>query len=351
MKSKKDSKFSSFMASFVPIITYMFKRILYMIPVMLIISFVLFLLMDMIPGDPALSFISPEEALNMTKEQLQATLNSIREQLGLVGPFHIRYGKWLLRLVTGDFGYSAVHKKAVTDVLPLYLNNTLQLNLLAYLFAFVLSIFVGIKSAVDRNSLFDKVSTVGSLVGISLPSFFIALLLIFLLVIKVQIFPFGGKVNPVLNYQPGTWEYFLDVIYHMTLPIIVITIMNMAGIVRFVKNSMLEVLKQDYIRTAKSKGLKDKVVIYRHAFRNTLVPLITLIGTSIPGLFTGAIVMENIFAWPGMGKLMNDSYTQRDTAVIMAVTIIIAIVTLISNLLVDISYAFVDPRIKVGDDI
>lgn len=310
----------------------------------------LFTLMEIVPGDPVYSFITPEEYLGMTSAEMTEYIEALRVQLGLVGPFHLRYFKWFFRLLSGDLGYSTALKKMIAPELPRYLYNTFLLNVGAYVLSFVIATYIGIKSAVKRHSFYDRFFTVFSLIGISLPSFFIALLLIFVFVIKIPLFPFGGRINPSLGYEPGTLKYNLDVLHHIMLPTIVITIGSMASIIRYVRNSMLEVLKQDYIRTAKAKGLNDKIVIYRHAFRNTLIPLVTLIGNSLPGLFSGAIIMERIFAWPGMGRLMNLAYQQRDRGLIVIVTLFFSVLMLMSNLIVDISYAFVDPRIKVGDD-
>lgn len=348
--TKRKNKIGAFIANLIPIIKYIIKRLIYMIPVILIISLVLFILMEIVPGDPVYSYITPEEHLGMSSAEMSQYIDLLRERLGLVGPFHVRYFKWLTRFISGDLGYSPALKTMVADELPRYLKNSFTLNIGAYIISFVIATYIGIKSAVKRHSLYDRFFTVFSLIGISIPSFFIALLLIFLFVIKIKIFPFSGRINPALGYAPGTWEYRLDVLHHIMLPTIVITIGSMASIIRYVRNSMLEVLKQDYIRTAKAKGLNDKIVIYRHAFRNALIPLVTLIGNSLPGLFGGAIIMERIFAWPGMGRLMNLAYQQRDRTLIVVVTLFFSALMLMSNLLVDISYAFVDPRIKVGDD-
>ncbi len=348
--TKRRNRLEAFIANLMPILRYILRRLLYMVPVLIIISLMLFFLMEIVPGDPVFSFIKPEEFLGMNTAQLNEYVEHLRVKLGLVGPFYVRYAKWFLRFLTGDLGYSTALKKMVADELPRYLFNSFLLNIGAFVLSFVIATYIGIKSAVKRHSFFDRFFTVFSLMGISLPSFFIALILIFIFVIKIPWFPFGGRINPALGHQPGTWAYNLDVLHHLALPTMVITIGSMASIIRYVRNSMLEVLKQDYIRTAKAKGLNDKIVIYRHAFRNALIPLVTLIGNSIPALFSGAIIMERIFAWPGMGRLMNLAYQQRDRTLIVVVTLFFSILMLLSNLLVDISYAFVDPRIKVGDD-
>lgn len=321
---------------------YILKRLLYMIPVMLVISLILFFIVTSMPGDPVMAYINPDTPMDKMPD-----LDALREQLGLVGPIHIRYIKWLFRLLQGDLGYSTAYRKAIVDLMPYYMKNTLLLNITAFILSFVFSIIVGIKSAVKRYSFFDNFFTVFSLFGISMPSFFISMIVIFLFVIIIPIFPFSGMVDPRATHTTFI-SYALDVIHHMTLPTLVICMSSVATLVRYIRNSMLEVLKQDYIRTARSKGLKDKVVIYRHAFRNVLIPIVTLIGIQIPGLFSGSLLVESVFGWPGIGKLMSEAYSQRDQQVILMSTLLFSILTLFSNLLVDIGYALVDPRVRVG---
>lgn len=331
----------SIFASVWPTIKYILRRLLYMVPVLFIISVILFVMVVNMPGNPALAYLDPEATGEM------ANLANIEEQLGLNAPIYIRYLKWVGNLLQGNFGYSSAFRKSISSLMPYYLRNTLMVNITAFILAFIFAIVIGIKCAVKRYSFFDNFFTVFSLFGISMPGFLMAMLLIFAFVIIIPIFPFSGMVDPRLTHT-NIWSYTLDVMYHMVLPVMVTTLGSIASTLRYVRNAMLEVLKADYIRTARAKGLKDKVVIYRHAFRNALIPVITLVGLSIPGLFSGSLIVEKIFTWPGIGYLMSFAYTNRDHQVILALNIIYAIITLVANLLVDIAYSFADPRVRVG---
>ena len=332
----------SLFAKIWPTTKYILKRLLYMIPVLFIISVILFFLVANMPGDPAMAYINPELPPDKMPD-----LNLIREQLGLNGPIYLRYIKWVGKMLSGDFGISSSFRKPISVLLPYYLRNTLLVNSVAFVLSFIFAIVIGIKCAVKRYSFFDNFFTVFSLFGISMPGFLMAMLLIFAFVIIVPIFPFSGMVNPRLTHT-NSWSLFLDIAHHLVLPVLVTTLGSIASLLRYVRNAMLEVLKQDYIRTARAKGLKDKVVIYRHAFRNALIPVITLVGLSMPGLFSGSLLVEKIFTWPGIGFLMSDAYRTRDHQVILTINIVYSVITLLANLIVDIGYSFADPRIRVG---
>lgn len=340
---RKNSRIQEFFANAMPMVRYLLKRLLYMIPVIIIISLVLFLIVEAMPGDPLTAYIDPEAPADRMPD-----LDLLRKELGLVGPLHERYGKWALRSLSGDFGFSTAFRKPVVELLPYYLKNSIFLNIFSFIIAFAISIVVGIKSAVKRFSKFDNFWTVFSIFGISMPGFLMAMILIFVFAIVLKWLPFSGMVDPRATYAAGSINYYLDLAHHMVLPVTVTCLGTIATLVRYIRNSMLEVLKMDYIRTARSKGLKDKVIIYRHAFRNALIPVITLVGFYIPALFGGSVIVEKIFVWPGIGNLLNQAYAQRDRQVILTITIFYAVLTLFANLLVDISYAFVDPRIRVG---
>ncbi len=235
--------------------------------------------------------------------------------------------------------------KPVKDVIGPYLKNTFILNIPVFILAFGISIPVGIHSAVKRYSIFDNFWTVFSLVGISIPSFFFALLLIYTFAVKIQILPINGMVEA--GSETSGFAYAVEVAQHMVLPGIVLTIASLASYVRYTRNGMLEVINQDYIRTARAKGLNEKVVIYKHGFRNALLPIVTLLGYSLIFLLSGSVITETVFNWPGMGRVLLESVTMRDYNLMMAVMMLYAILTLIGNLLADIGYALVDPRVKV----
>ncbi len=316
---------------------YIIRRLLHMIPVILIISIVIFGIVKMAPGDPVGTNLDPKA----TAEQRAAE----RARLGLDKPLPVQYWNWLTRSVKGDFGDSYIYKKPVSDVVPNFIWNTFLLNVVDFILAFLISIPIGIICAVKQYSKTDNFWTVFSIIGISMPSFFFGLLLIYIFSVKLNAFPINGMVTPGKNATG--WAHIKDVMHHIFLPALVLVIGSMASLVRYTRTSMLEVINQDYIRTARSKGLSEKVVIYKHAFRNALIPIMTIIGFWIPGLFSGAVILETTFVWPGIGNVMMDAISARDYNLIMALNMFFALLTLLGNLLADIGYALVDPRIKV----
>lgn len=322
---------------------YIVRRLLHLIPVILIITIILFGLLEIMPGDPVNAYLGLGS--NATVEQQQ----QIREQLGLDEPFHIRYIKWVGRTLTGDFGNSYKYREPVVDVIGTFIWNSFYLNVVAMVLAFAIAIPVGIKSAVKKYGAFDNFWTVFSLTGVSMPSFFFALLLIFFIAIPVKWLPLNGMRTTI--YMAKGYDSFgqevLDVLKHMILPVTVLTISSLASLTRYVRNSVIEVINQDYIRTARSKGLAEKVVIYKHAFRNALLPIVTLLGLYIPSLFGGSILLETVFIWPGIGNVLFTSIGDRDYSMLMAANTFYAVLMLAGNLLADVAYAFVDPRIRV----
>lgn len=328
----------NFFEKYGSLMKYIAKRVLMMIPLMLVISLMIFAMLEFMPGDPLNAFLDPEK-LTGSAEQIAAKRAHFTEVLGLNDPFPVRFVRWWGQLLRGEMGYSVIKGKPVVEFIGEHFKNTFNVNVYAFTIAFILSIIVGIKSAVKRNSIFDKSWTVFSIAGISLPSFFMAMLLIFAFSIKVRILPISGMEDP-MGIRP-TWQYYV-------LPVAVITLTSLASLIKYVRNSMLEVLKQDYIRTARAKGLGEKVVIYRHAFKNALIPIVTLLGFYIPALFGGSIIVEKIFVWPGIGSLMNDAYTFKDRSVLIVTLVFFAILTLLGNLMQDVGYSLVDPRIREG---
>lgn len=310
-----------------------------MIPVIFIISICIFGIIKLTPGNPVGSNLDPKA----TAEERQAEM----ERLGYDKPIPVQYYHWLKRSIHGNFGESYIYKKPVSAVISDFIWNSFILNVIVFILAFLISIPIGIVSAVKQYSKTDSFWTLFSLFGISMPSFFFGLLLIYAFAVKKQWFPINGMIDA--GSRTTGFARFLEVAHHMVLPAIVLTISSLAGLVRYTRNGMLDVLNQDYIRTARSKGLKDKVVIYRHAFRNALIPLVTLLGFQIPGLFSGAVILESIFGWPGIGRVMVDAINQRDYNLMMALMMFFSILTLIGNLLADVGYALVDPRVKVEE--
>lgn len=322
---------------------YLARRLLHLIPVIIIISIVIFGIIEIMPGNPVNAYLG--QGSKATPQQIQ----QITKVLGLDQPVHIRYLKWLGRTVKGDFGVSLKYRKPVKDVIGTYIWNSFLLNVVSLAIAFAIAIPVGIRSAVNKYGAFDNFWTVFSLTGVSMPSFFFALLLIFYIAIPVKWIPLNGMrtvIMAVKGYE-SKWAEILDIMKHMLLPVIVLTIISLASLTRYIRNSVIEVINQDYIRTARSKGLTEKVVIYKHAFRNALLPIVTLLGLYIPSLFGGSILLETVFIWPGIGNVLYTSILDRDYSMLMAANVFYALLTLAGNLLADISYALVDPRVKL----
>ncbi len=316
---------------------YIIRRILQMIPVMLGILLILFIILEMAPGTPASNMMNPKA----TPEQKAELI----EKLGLNRPWHERFISWIGEALKGNLGYSITHKKPVTAVMKDYMGATLLLSLVSLAISVLLGVPIGIISATKQYSFADNALTVFSLIGISIPSFFFGLLLLKNFAVDVQLFPLFGLENPLL-FNPTFWEKFKDISWHLVLPSIVLGLGSTASFMRYTRSSMLEVIKQDYIRTARAKGLKEKVVIYRHAFRNASIPIITLLGFQIPALLSGAVITESIFGLPGLGKISIEATMTRNYPLILGINAMLAFLTLIGALVADILYAVADPRIR-----
>lgn len=336
-KNKDKGKIIEVLAQTMPYFKYIGNRLLHLFPVVVIISIIIFGLIEMMPGDPVLAMINPETTASMTEVERIKYIDTMRVRLGYNKPIVTRYFIWWKDVLTGNFGYSVALNKPINEFIGFYIKNSFKVNIFGFVLAFLISIPIGIKSAVKKNTRYDKAVTVLTMVGISLPSFFVALLLVLLFSANLRILPFSGMKDP-RGIRP-------DIMYFI-LPVTVIVLSSLASLVRYVRNAMIEVLKADYVRTARAKGLSEKVVIYQHAFRNALIPVITIVGFYIPALFGGSIIVEKIFAWPGMGFLMNQSYAFKDRGVLATVLLFYAVLTLFANLFVDIGYAIVDPRIR-----
>ena len=316
---------------------YIIRRVLAMIPVLIGISLLVFLVFAMAPGDAITGVMDPHATA-----QSRAKL---RHELHLDKPKIVQYGYWIGGAIKGDLGQSTYYKEPVGRVINDYIWNSFYLALASTIASILLAIPIGVISATRQYSFFDSFFTVIALVGISVPSFFLGLLLMKSLSIDLSIFPISGMLTT--GSKATGFAKLGDYLYHMFLPFLVLTFTSIAGIMRYMRSSMLEVIRQDYVRTARAKGLKEKVVIYKHALRNALIPVITLLGFMIPGLFGGAIITEQIFGWPGIGPVQMLAVSNRDYPLLMGTTMLLAVLTLIGNLIADISYALVDPRIRL----
>lgn len=317
---------------------YIIRRLLNMIPIMLGITILIFFLLKLSPGDPLTMQMNPKMSIE-TKEAL-------REKYGFNDPVYVQYFKWLGRAVRLDLGESIQFAQPVTKVLNTYIWNTFLLAITSLILTYLIAIPLGIISATKQYSGFDIFVTVFALVGISMPVFFFALIMIKFFSVDLRILPISGMRTVGVEFT-GIGQV-LDIIKHMILPLVVYTLSGLAGLMKFTRSSMLEVIRQDYIRTARAKGLKEKVVIYKHAFRNALIPIVTFLGYALAGLFVGGIISEQIFVWPGIGKIYYQAINNRDYNLIIGYNVIIAFLVLIGNLIADVMYAVVDPRIRLS---
>lgn len=323
---------------------YILKRILYMFFVLFIMSFLLFFLYNLVPGDPARAEV---EAIRetATPEEYQFAYEAARERLGLDDPGLVRYGKWMKGLSQGDLGQSSVYNKPVRDIIMAPLRVTIFINIFVIILALGITIPLGISTAVRRNTAYDKAVQVLTIVGYSIPQFIFALLFIFAFSVKLGWFPVSGMATPNID---GSWWFLLkDKIWHLTLPVGVLLIASLGGVTRYVRAAMSDALSMDYIRTARAKGVKERVVIYSHAWRNALLPVITLIIGWIMTIFSGALVVESMFNLNGMGKFYIDALNRRDFDVALAIQMFYTVIALLGVLITDISYGLVDPRVRV----
>ncbi len=324
----------------IPYIVYILKRLVSLIPILIMISIIIFILINAMPGDPVKAMLDPQKTAAMTQSEKEAYIEAMTSLLGYDKPPVERYFIWMKdTFFKGEYGYSVRFNKPVNQIIGPHIARSFKINIIGFVLAFLISIPLGITAAVKKNKIFDKIVTVFTIIGISLPSFFLALLLIMLFVVKLNMFPFSGMSDP-RGIIPD-WKY-------LVMPVIVIVLTSLASLTRYIRSAMIEVLKADYVRTARAKGLSEKVVIYRHAFQNALIPVVTLIGMWIPALFGGSIVVEQIFAFPGMGYLLNQAYTYKDRAVLQTALIFFGLLTLLGNIFIDVGYMVVDPRIREG---
>jgi peptide/nickel transport system permease protein len=314
---------------------YILRRVLIAIPTLLVISFVIFAILSLAPGDPLAQFAVNPAIPESTREL-------IRIQFGLDQPWYVRYGRWLSQAAQGNFGWSFATRSPVSDIIGQRLPQTLQVVGLAYLIAIMIAIPIGIISAVRQYSLFDQVATFFSFVGFSVPSFFTGLILMLVFAINLKWFPIVYNTTLEVN----SWETFVQQVRQMFLPVTVLVVQQTAALTRFMRSSMLDNLPLDYVRTARAKGLADRVVVLRHVVSNSLIPVVTLIALGIPTIFAGAIITENLFRVNGLGALLITSIQNSDTPVVMALTFIFAILTVTFNLIADVMYGLLDPRVR-----
>lgn len=311
---------------------FLLKRFLILIPVFFGVTFLVFLLSNLAPGSPVDAMITPD----MNEAQIQ----DLTLRMGLDQPIAVQYAKWLGRMVRGDFGYSYRTKTAVTGVIGERIGPTLVLTGTVLILSIVLGVVLGVIAAYKPYTFWDYLASGISFVGSGVPSFFLALVLIYFFSVKLHLLPTGGM------YTNAATESLADLARHMVLPVIVLTMSISGGYIRQSRSAMLEVLGEEYVKMARARGIKERVVLLRHALRNAMLPIVTAIAMSIPFLVGGSVITEQVFGWPGMGSLMVISISNRDYPVIMGITVYITIAVLAVNVIVDILYALLDPKIR-----
>ena len=313
---------------------YIIKRVLQAIPLLIGVSIIGFSMMHLAPGGPlAVYTLNP----TITAQDIER----IKQVFGLDQPLHIQYFKWAYGIFTGNWGYTFFGGRPVLNVILERFPATLLLMGSGMSLAIILGMLIGILGAIRRYSIFDYLATSGAMVALSFPTFWFGLMTIFLFSLKLGWLPSGGM------YTLGGEEGILDILKHLILPTVVLALVLVAQWSRYSRSSFLEVIHQDYIRTAKSKGLSGGRILFRHAFPNAVAPLIALAGIQLPWLFSGALVTETIFGWPGMGRLFVDALTMKEYPVLMGMVMITAIFVIIGNLLADLMNALIDPRIRL----
>ncbi|MBE7680589.1 MULTISPECIES: ABC transporter permease [Paenibacillus] len=312
--------------------TYVIRRILIAVPVLFGITIINFVIINLAPGNPIDMYMTPD-----TPPEL---LELRKEQLGLNDPIIVQYFKWLGQLLVGNLGYSFSTSESVVSLIGERLGQTVLLGICALIIGLLIALPIGIMSAVRQNSKFDYLMTGLSFVGTSIPQFFLGLLCIYIFAVQLGWLPVGGTEDL------GGGGGLADRIRHLVLPSIALAVGIAGRKVRYIRASMLDVLKQDYLRTARAKGLKEFYVTNKHALRNALIPIITVVGMEIPMLFGGAVIVEQLFQWPGIGQLTIQSIMSRDYSTIMGLNLVAAMIVLAANLLTDIFYSVADPRIQ-----
>jgi peptide/nickel transport system permease protein len=318
---------------------YIFRRLLMIVPLFFFTTILVFTLIHLAPGDPVMIMFGT------STPYMKDIVKEMRETYGLDKPLYIQYFIWLSRVFRGDLGYSYLNTRKVIQMISERGWPTIELMVLALVFSVVISTVFGVFAAVKRHSIFDNLITTTAVLGRGMPNFWLAMNLILIFSIYLGWLPVFGRftVGAVFSSPFGYW---LDRIKHLILPVISLSAFQIAYFTRLIRSTMLDVLGQEYIITARAKGLKESVVIYKHALKNALLPVVTVVGIYIGSLMGGAAIIESLFAWPGMGRLLVNSTYRREYQVLMSLNMIIIFMVLVSNLITDVVYAYLDPRIK-----
>jgi len=318
--------------------TYLARRLLLALPLVWAVITLLFILVELSPGDAADKYFTPE-----TPPQVRAL---IEKKWGLDRPAHERYALMMRNLVTGDFGRSITQERPVMSIISEALPNSMVLSVITLLIVFLFGSAVGLVQAVRQYGLADNLLSGVTLFLYSMPDFWLSLMLMLVFSLKLGWLPPSGMVDAVMYDDLSALGKVWDRLQHLLLPGVALGIAYAAGIARYMRSSMLEVIGQDYVRTARAKGLSERAVVLRHALRNALIPIVTLLGLSLPGLFSGTVVVETIFAWPGMGRQIITAIFTQDVPVLTACFFFFALLVVLGNLIADVLYSLVDPRIR-----
>lgn len=314
--------------------TYIIRRLIQMIMVLLVVTIIVFLLVRLLPGDPILMYLTQQDVDQITMEQVAA----IKHDLGIDRPLIVQYFDWLGHVLRGDLGNSIINRQPVINDITVRLPKTMHLGILAFIFSIIVGIPLGIITAVRRGTWLDGLLTSLGNLGVTIPIFWLGILLIYFL---------GHRLNwlPIYGYAPPFENPLLN-LRQIIMPVICLSVPAIASAVRMTRSSMLEVLRQDYIRTAWSKGLRERSVVIKHALKNGLIPVVTLKGMTLAGIVGGSVLVETVFSIPGMGRLAVEGLFAQDYTIVQAVMLITGIVVLGSNLLIDLSYSWLDPRVR-----
>lgn len=313
------------------------RRTLIMIPQLIILSLLIFILAKLMPGDPLSGLVDP----NISPE----TIDALREKLGLNDPWHVQYVEWVKNMFQGDFGISYTYKLPVLYLIGQKANNTLLLSIFSVILSYSISIPLGMLAGRYNGSRLDKFVTLYNFISYAVPTFVLSLLMLWLFGYVLQWFPTSGSVD--LGIEPGTFKYFLNRVYHVILPAFTYALLSTVGTIQYLRNEVIDAKQQDYVRTARSKGVPVSKVYSKHIFRNSLLPIAAFLGYTITGLLGGSIFIETIFGYPGMGQLFISSISSRDYSVITVLVLMYGTLTLIGTLLSDIILSIVDPRIRI----
>ncbi|OGO32054.1 MAG: peptide ABC transporter [Chloroflexi bacterium RBG_16_56_11] len=316
--------------------TYIIRRLVQAFFVLIIVTLLVFLAMHLLPGDPILIFVSSGELKNTSSEEIEA----LRQQFGLDRPLLLQYVDWLAGVARGDFGISITHRRPVMDEISRRLPITFQLSALALVISTAIGLPAGVVCAVRRGKWVDTIVTVLANAGITIPVFWLGIMLIYLFALKMGWLPVQGFTPLTVDFWKGMRQ--------MVMPVFCLSIFSISSTTRQTRSSMLEVMRQDYIRTAWAKGLKERVVIMKHGLKNGLIPIVTLLGMSFSFIVGGSVLIENVFNIPGMSRLMVNAVFVQDYPIVQGFVLLIAVTILLTNLIVDISYGWLDPRIRYG---